>query len=236
LEKPKTMDLKNLDTSKFRFDPKKPSFEEDLIKESKVFDLSLKGVNRKKALIYIVLMWDINSEIVRSGKEYVVRKYEAGTAAGFNLHEVDSSTGKRLVFSKTAEDLFIGENDRFNKAVIQYVSLMHSPEYTRLVVVTHHYNKMASESLKSMSDKDNTFMRNMLDDINTLEQKLFGGEEVFNVKKALYEGTGRTLVKLRPEDEVDEFAINGLRFWSPYSDYMPEPLHFVGDKVPEDEV
>lgn len=231
------MELKHLDTSKFRFDPKKPTFEEDLIKESKVFDLSLKGINRKKALTYIVLMWDINSEILRSGKDYIVRKYESATAAGFNLHEVDTSTGKRMVFSKAAEDLFVGENEHFNKAVIQYVSFMHSLEYIRYVVLTYQYNKLAQESLKSMSDKDNTFMRNMLDDMRELEKGLFSDEEVKSVRKSLYEGTSRTLLKLRPEDEVDEYAINGLADWGPYSDYIPNKLYFVGDEIPkEDEV
>ena len=52
------MQLKDVVTSKFIFDPKDSDFEKKLIDRSPVFELP---TNRKKWLTYITLVYDINS-------------------------------------------------------------------------------------------------------------------------------------------------------------------------------
>jgi hypothetical protein len=216
------MELKLLSTNKLLFNVKEKDFASKMIKRSAVFDFK-----DEKILIYIVLVYDLNSEIRRNIKEYLRRKTEAGEAAGFKR---DEKTG---FFEKKIEDMMVGENDQFNKAVIQYTSWMYERDFKHLVVLEFNYHKLAIESMQKWDSKSNTLMMDMKNEMQIIEDKLFGGEEVMNMRRALYEGTDRTRLRLRKENEIDEFELNGLVDWSPYGDYKPELIKFGGDHIPD---
>ena len=216
------MELKLLSTNKLLFNVKEKGFAKKMIERSPVFDF-----NDDKILIYIVLVYDLNSEIRRNIKEYLRRKTEAGEAAGFLR---DEKTG---FFEKRIEDMMVGENDQFNKAVVQYTSWMFERNYKHLVVLEFNYHKLAIESMKKWDSKSNTLIMDMKNEMDVIEKGLFGGEEVMNMRRALYEGTDRTRLRLRKENEIDEFELNGLTDWSPYGDYKPYKLTFVGDVIPK---
>lgn len=219
------MKLESVDTKKFLEDPKKEDFERRMANRSPVFKLKIDKVNTKKALTYITLVYDKDSYFRKDIKEYYNRKKEAAICAGFKF---DNS------FHPVVEKVLLGENESFNKAVVQYVSLMYDNDYKQLVVLEYNFNKLMFTAYTSWDDKVNKLIEDMRKKIEYLENKIFGGNETINARKALYEGTEQTRLKLRPEDVVDEYVIDGLMDWSPYGkSYKPEPLHFIGELPPQ---
>jgi hypothetical protein len=213
------MELKQLNFSKTLFNPLIKGFDDEMIKRSKVFDMG-----DPRILTYIILVYDLQSEYRRNIKEYLRRKTEAGMSAGFKM--------KDGIFDRKIEDMMVGESEQFNKAVIEYVSWMHERNYKHLVVLEFNYHKLAIESMKTWDKKRMDLMTEMKDEMEKIELVLFGGEEVQNMRLALYAGTERTKLRIRKEDELEEFELNGLRDWSPYGDYIPQKLKFVGDYIP----
>jgi hypothetical protein len=228
------MRLEDIDTSTLFVDPKSPNFLERMKSISPAFDFTIDKVNTKKLLTYIVLMYDKNSWLRKNEKKYTKRKFEAGEAAGFKLHEDELSN---RFFHETVEDVIVGQDYKFNKAVIEYVSLMFDKEYTRIIVLDHNYNKKSEESLKSYDNKKHELLSNIIDELNTLEEYVFGGKEVVNMRKALYEKVHIDRIAwLRPEGIVDKFKKDGLEGLSPYPEgYKPDELTFAGDSIPTEE-
>jgi len=228
--------LKDIDTSKFLVNPKNPEFKQEMIKLSNVFDFSwggpnrLKAVSHTKALTYIALVYDKNSYFRKDIKKYLQRKYMAGEVAGFVIKE-DGTFKEGAV-----ENALIGENEYFNKAVIQYAVLQYDIEYAKLVVYELNLHKLLLEAMNAWDKKGDAQkqIETLSSEIAALELKIFGGEETLTARKALYEGTARTRVKLRPEDVQKTSKIRALQDWSPYGkDYIPEMIKFVGDKTPK---
>jgi hypothetical protein len=226
------MTIENIDTSKFLVDPRKTSFIKTLIKSSIVFDIEIKGVSQIKALTYLILMYDKESYFRKEIKNFLQRKYEAGITSGFALDGEDH-------FIKEAEDMMLGGNESFNRAVTQYVSMQHSLEYAKLVVYEINFYKLIKDSFSSFDKKGDT--KKLIDsisaEINELEEVLFGGKEAINMRRALYEGTARSRLNLRPEDIHEEYAINKLRHLSPWGNHdlsTATEVNFVGDEVPKE--
>jgi hypothetical protein len=214
------MNLDKITVKGLLFNPKEKDFDKSMIKRSEVFNFKDERINA-----YIILAYDLQSEFRRNISEYLRRKTEVGDIVGF----------KRIngYFEKKIEDMLVGQNEQFNKAVVQYVSWMFDREYKHLVVLEFNYVKLALRSFTEWDTKINELMTDMKKEMEVIETKLFGGEEVTNMRKALYSGTERTRLRIRVEDVLDEFKINGLEDWSPYGDYKPEPIKFVGDKIPK---
>jgi hypothetical protein len=224
------MKLDDIDTSRFLEDPKKNLFVERMIARSPVFNLEIPRVNKKKLLVYLVLTYDKESYFRKDIKSYLERKYNAGIAAGFSV--TDNTFGKEV------EDVLVGENDKFNRALIQYVSLQYDIEYGRLIVYELNYYKMLEQSIKKWDERGNlkSLIEGTAGDIRKLEADIFGGEEVLNVRKALYEGTAQSRLRFRPEDIAEGIIMNQLKDLSPWGDYnldFANVVTFVGDKEPK---
>jgi hypothetical protein len=227
------MTLNDIDTSKFLEDPKSQSFVENMIKRSKVFDLHIAKLKQKTILTYLVLVYDKESYFRKDIKSYLERKYKAGILVGFHM-----SDGR---FDKEVEEVLIGENEDFNRALVQYISLQYDVEYGRLVVYEHNYYKMLDTAIKKWDDKGNlkSLIEDTANDIRKLEIAIFGGEEIINTKRALYEGTAQTGLRIRPEDIVERISMNQLEDLSPWGNYnlsSANVVKFVGDKQPTNEV
>lgn len=215
-----------MDTHKFLINPKGKDFPNDMLAMSPAFNFKIDKVNQRKALAYLTYMYDKESDIRKSGEEYAQRKYRAGIEAGFLVGEDNK-------FAKDVEDAMLGHKGKFNKALIQYVSMMYDNDYKYLVILEHNYNKKLLEALSSnIDDKDKKLINDMREQIITIEAEIFGGSDV-NLRKALYEGTSRTRDILRPENVTDEFAQNGLIAWCPYPNYVQGGVKFISDGVPE---
>lgn len=221
------MELKHINTKSFLFDPKSEDFEERMLSRSSIFDLKK---HRKKYLTYIALMYDIQSELRRNNKDYNNRKFEAGKIAGFELEN-----GR---FNKDVEDTLLGEDDNFNKAVIQMVYYSFNNDYKLLFILEEQYNKAMSEyssKIVDFDEKSRKLLTTMKEQIEEIENKIFGGTETINLRKALYSGIDATRSRLpRVENVLIEFEENGLIDYSPYPGYFPEKLKFVGDTLPID--
>ena len=221
------MELKDIHTAKFMFDPKSDDFEEKMVRRSTMFDFQ---EDRRKWLTYLTLVYDINSEIRRNNAEYMQRKLIGAETAGFKL----SKEGR---FEKYVENRLLGTDMDFNRAICEFAYFMYNNDYKLLELLAEKFDLAIVEqrmALKVITDKDRKNIHGMKDDIEVLERKIFGGEETIDLKRALYEGIDNLKDKLpRKENEIKEFEENGLELRSPFKNYKPAPLKFVGDKIPE---
>jgi hypothetical protein len=224
----KEINLSNINTSKFTFDPKSPDFEEIMVKRSTIFDFPK---DRKNWLTYLCVVYDVQSEVRRNNSEYMQRKLIGAEIAGFDRKE---KTGH---FDKYVEERLLGEDEDFNRAICEIVYFMFNNDYKLLELLVDKFDLAIIEqrtSLKSITDKDRKLLQVMKSDIEELEQKIFSGKETLNLRKSLYEGVDNLKDKLpRKENEMKEFEKNGLELWSPFKGYKPDKLRFVGDKIPE---
>ena len=221
------MDLSNIVTLKLLFDPKKEGFEQEMIDRSPVFDI--KSIDRRKALTYIILAFDINSEVRRNQRELLQRKSIAAQIAGFKT--------TNNFFDEDAEDMIVGENDEVNKAIVEYVYLMFNNDYKLLYVLEERYNEtmaLYKTTARAFSEGDRKHLTNMKEQIEEIESVLFGGTEVLNVRKALYEGIDGARLRIRAEDRVENKKLDPtLDIFNPFPGYKTPKLRFAGDKIPD---
>lgn len=222
------MELSRISTKRFLVDPKKKNFIEALIKISPVFDINIPRVSKKKSLVYMTLMYDVNSEL-QNIKEVKRRSYTAAETAGF----VTDKDGR---FSEEVLSMLIGRCAIFNKAMIEYVSRTSNPLWKHRVVTEFQYNRLADESVDPQKgfDKD-TFK--LLDDlrkkIGELDEQIFNGQTLPDIKKSFYDGLAKSVDSLRMEAVNETYAENGLVEWTPYPNYTHRKVKFVADEIPE---
>jgi hypothetical protein len=174
------MELKNINTSKFLFDPKKQGFEKDMLSKDKIFDIK---EDRKKWLTYICLLYDPNSEIRRNVRDYIQRKHDCAFLSGFELND-------QKIFDKEIEDRLISEDNKFNKVICKYAYYAFENDYKLLELLINKYDleiDKKMESLGNLSDKDRKNLKGMKDDIEILVVKIFGGEETVKFKRIFYD-------------------------------------------------
>jgi hypothetical protein len=222
------MELKNINTKNFLFDPKDDNFEQKMIERSSVFDLKK---DRKKWLTYITLVYDLQSEIRRNQRDYTQRKIDAAKISGFELVKDGERKNRFTVY---AENTLVGENDDFNRAVIQLIYYMFNNDYKMLFILEEQYNNAMSNyssKLVEFDEKTRKLLTTMKEQIEEIESKLFGGVEVINMRKALYAGIDGARERMpRKEVEIEEYEKNGLIDYSPYPGYTPNKIVFAGDK------
>ena len=222
------MNLENINTSKCIVDPKDKDFENKMTEKSDIFRLPK---DRKRLLAYLVLVYDIKSEIRRNHPELTQRKIIAAEAIGF---ERNKETGH---YDPYIEDCLLGKNDDFNRAICEYLYFNFNNDYKLLELLIDKYDYAIEDQRRKMQvlkDSERKNLQNMKADIEELEHKVFGGEETINLKRMLYEGVDNMKDPLpRKENEMDEFERDGLMSRSPFKNYIPAPLKFVGDKVPK---
>jgi len=177
--------------------------------------------NKNKLFDFMILLWDINSELKRIHPDYFERKRQAAICAGL---DVDSNGN----FSPEIEEIILGGNNTFNVAVIQYLMMHAIPEYPALVATLELQAQELAESFKQTDKpKDRETISNNVkrttDQRREYEKSIFGGEEVENVRRALYERIERDKIRLRPEDmgaAIDKKQLS----------HLPDPYGFKKQK------
>jgi len=184
------------------------------------------GVAKSKVVCYIILCYDLNTQLRKEVPYFNKRKLVAAELAGFD----QAKDGK---FKKNYEDILLGLNEKANTAISKYIRLFASPKYLSLV---YYWSILSAEFENITSIKESKDYKNTIGNIEKLEAKinecvefLYGGEEVKDIRRALYESVEKENLKLRPEhiamaENVDELLEN------PYGDYKPEPLKYKGSK------
>lgn len=145
------------------------------------FKRSTGKIDKEKIINYILLYYDLNSNLRTFYPVYAQRKGAALDLAGFK-----KSSSR---YSEDVEDFIVGKNDIVNGMIIRYISMFGKPEYQEL----HAYYEMFMQESRSVFEqkvdrvKDTRAnIKALSKDISELEIKLFGGKETTDMKAELY--------------------------------------------------
>jgi hypothetical protein len=196
--------------------------------------------NTKKFINYCIFMYDVKSQFVASYNILGVRKRESAIAAGFELDD----NGK---FDSQTESILTGLNEYANWAAIAFINLTGNYEMQALTAYLELLNKFTHDAYSMNSDKDT--IKSIKDTTLLIEQsfeKVFGGKETLDMKKALYAYNENKNLMLRPEQvakalssEIDK-DIDIIKKASPYK-YDTQKgnkchehiMKFLGSKAPQ---
>jgi len=224
------MTEKDINRKDFLFDPFSKSLFDDLAGKYVEFEGLGEGKFKKyKSEIcrFIVLCYDKNSVLVRKISDLFERKRTAAILAGFK----SGSDGK---YPKIVEDIILLNNEELSKAVVRYLIIFGLPE---MLALTAEITALASEtfaiqtgtSKKMKESLDN--IRTTRIEINKLVEEIFGGKEVIEARKVLYEGI---MVKslYRPESFIKRLdSGEDLEDCNPYPNgYKVDKMKFIGDE------
>ena len=170
-----------------------------------------KLMKRGKVLKYIVLMYDINTEMNNVFPDLNTRKRECAILAGFIIND-DSK------FDSDVEDFLIGKNEVINDMIIRYTRLFNNPDYMAYI---SYCSMLSHEILASLTttklnrdsvivNKDSADYRYTLNNIDALTKKIndlsksiFCSDNSTALRKALYKSMEREKLALRPESIAD---------------------------------
>jgi hypothetical protein len=217
------MKREDVDISKLKYDPFDPSTVNKVEDDFGSFDL---GVDKVKAITYLILFYDFNSFFVREYKDVIERRIKCAEMCDFPK--------KGKVYDKAYEDLIVGDNPQFNSLAYLYIMSFGSPEYMALQMFLKYYSELYVSSTKNFDPKDYkdniNNIKSLLADINKLTEDLFSGKESLNMRMALYAGIEKNILLPKPEiianaDNLDEVIGKG-----PYKGYKPEKLKYKSHK------
>lgn len=216
------MKKESININVFRFNPFAENIVDIFEEEYGQVDF---GVDKKKSIIYLILMYDLNSPLIKQYPDIIERRLKIAELAEFPK--------KKNVFVQEYEDLMVGDNENFNKASYQYIRSFGSPEFIALQMFWKYFGEQYVNSSKIYSQKDYkesiANIKSLLIDINNLTDEIFSGKESINMRMALYKGMEKDIKMPRPEaiamaENLDELILN------PYGDYKPEELKFKSNK------
>jgi hypothetical protein len=216
------MKQSDIEISKLRFNPFDPKTLSMLEEEFGEFDF---GVDKKKAVIYLILFYDLKSPFIQRYPDVIERRLRCADIAEFPK--------KDKVYDKKYENLIVGDNEKFNDISFAYIKSFGSPEYVALHIFWKYFGEQYLKSSKTFEQKEYkdsiANIKSLLNDINKLTEDLFSGHESLNMRMALYKGIENENKLPRPEtiaqaEDVKELINN------PYGKYEVEPLRFKSHK------
>jgi hypothetical protein len=216
-------------TEKFYANPKSKNFVEQLEKASEVFKVELKNVNKKKFLTYAVLMYDLSSEARRNISQLNQRKFICAVAAGFQL-------GADNKFSPEVEDALCGANLDAARMCAEYCLLSQSADYVSYTWYIRVFMESISQSQQKSKKDDVALIGKLREEITKLESKIYGGDEVQEMRRSLYLSSKSVSLNLQMEDIIDRIAKGeDLEDFNPYpQNYKPGKLTYAGETAPEE--
>lgn len=227
------MEIKEINVSKLLFNPA----DKDFISKLKVyeeFNGDYHGLDEKKVLTYIVLLYDFNSDLKTIITRLWPRKYEAAIIAGFKLVKQKNKN----VFQKEVEEMIMGKYESINAMITRYLFLFDNPSYIAQMANMEILEKLsmcAHEPQGKPSDYNTIAetIEKLRTRISELDKQIFGGEdELFNVRKLLYAKIEKDRLLLTPEDIADK-KINKEEVVdiNPYGEgYNPGNPHLIVDE------
>jgi succinate dehydrogenase flavin-adding protein (antitoxin of CptAB toxin-antitoxin module) len=181
----------------------------------------------EKAIIYIILSYDKNSDVRKEYASRAQQKVESAKLAGYKF------TSNQ--FNDDVEEILVGENPTINMAIVRYLYLFGIPELMALDFYVQKMQQVLNDQRKGNDEKNSHVVVNFcLGQINDLTSKIFHGQEAIDLRKALYEFSENTKkMRYSPEGmaeklENDEDPFNG---YTPYGDnYVIEKPKYIGSK------
>lgn len=227
------MELKDIDGSRFLFDPKDPNLVNILQDKIPEFQKYEGKIPAKKVFQYIILMYDVSSPLWRDVLDYYVRKSTIADMVGFPK--------KKNTWSEESESILIGTDDIVNGMIVAFVAQFNAIEFYQMIA---YLSLLSSETKKAVSfdgDKNSiSIITQTGDKIKELQRVVFrSGEydEIAQVRKSLYSKLEKERLKIRPEDVVRTLAEEGELppEFNPYGkEYKPKKSKFIGDEEPKD--
>jgi hypothetical protein len=190
--------------SNFLYDPFAP---DTVHKLEQYEEFQFKCPDKEKAVRYIIIMYDLASDLKKLYEGLYERKRNAAILAGFTINGG--------LFDPWVEAILVGENDHANDAILRYVRLSGIPDASAYLAYTEILHKQVLAAMKETDEKkikviqDN--IENAMEKVRTFERRIFSGDEVENVRAALYRYAEKIRLNLRPEDkasEIDRFELN----------------------------
>lgn len=186
------------------------------------------GLDKQKVISYIILVYDLKTQLRKEYPFFNQRKVVAAELAGFPKKK----DGK---FTVEYENVLIGKNERVNKAISKYIRLFYNPKYLMLV---YYWSILSLEFENINNKKESSDFKNTIANIEKLEAKiveceefLYGGQEQRDAVQALYEEVEKEKLAIRPEDIAMSDNVDELIGEGPYGEgYKPEKLKYLGHK------
>lgn len=195
--------------SNFLYDP----FAPDTVKRLEEYEeFRFTVPDKEKTVRYIILMYDIKSDLKKLYEGLYERKRNAALLAEFEL-----TSGK---FEPWVESMILGENDAVNDAILRYVRLFGIPDATAYLAYTEILHKQVLSAMHENDEKklkviqDN--IENAMDKVREFERRIFSGDEVETVRAALYRYAEKIRLQLRPEDVANAIETGDLALVDPY--------------------
>ena len=220
------MHLQDIDTRDMLFDPKAGNFLS--VMKNMVPNARTRNVNSVGELCaykYVVLMYDVNSPLVKDVSDYWQRKVEAVDAAGFKIAPDGTLDAK-------TEDLLLGKNTDVIDLIVDFLAYIKNPIWTTLIYMHERLLKCTSDVLgyginESVKVDDVFKINNRIQELTTT----FLGESLKNetndFKRRFSVLVEDKRLGIKPEDFIERMN-NGdnLKEGSPYGDYIPTKIKF----------
>jgi hypothetical protein len=228
------MTLKDITTDKTLVDVHSPTLIEDMssiLPGISEFDSPIPIIDICR---YIILMYDVNSPMLREVRTYYERK--ARTA---EMLQFPTAKGQWI---PEVEEMLIGRNSKFNDLVATYISNLGLPQYMQLVAYQEiQRQKMMEVFMGRISDKSDQILERVTAAISAITRQLFGSgeeDEITVARKALYQRAQIDKSRLipRPEEIVHILETDGElpEDFNPYGEgYEVKQSEFIGDVDPQ---
>ena len=202
--------------SQLKYDPFSP---DTLTKLEEFEEFQFTVPDKQKAVAYIIIMYDLKSDIKKLYEGLYERKRNAAIDAGFTITD-----GK---FPQWVEDMIVGENDAINDAILRYVRLFGIPDATAYLAYTEVLHKQVLAAMRETDEKKVKVIQGNIDyameKVRYYETKIFSGEEVESVRAALYRYAEKVRLRLRPEDIAQSIEDKDLaHLINPYEEVATE--------------
>ena len=138
-----------------------------------------------KVIRYAIYMYDKGSEYRTTYKDYSTRKRECAIKAGFKINKATRR------FENSVEDILVGEDETANQIIVNYIKIQNDPQ---LFIYTSFSELLATETKNSLEEKDSKIIKAIRESMEklqvsllSLENNIFGGREVVNMRRSLYQ-------------------------------------------------
>ncbi len=195
------MELKHLDTSRLKYNPKSDSFVKKISGDIPEFKKYRPRVlDREKVFSYVVLLYDFNTPVTYEVLDYYQKKSAVADMLGFAKGEDDKWEDK-------VEEMLLGLDERVNELIVVFVARFGMPEYTKKVAYTVMLQRETIKALGRGANKDTLAnIEKLTAYLGEIDRKLYQSgttDEITIAKKALYAQVERDRIKIRPEDIVE---------------------------------
>ena len=221
------MELHDIDTSGYLYDPKNPESYQRLLK-FKEFKEDL-SFNKDKLIQYIILMYDMDNEDVRTEYPfYPQRKREICRMVKLGRASKDGKMGEVL------ENMLIGLVPEVNAMIVKYLSLFNKPEVIMLSAYWEIFIELSKRQFSGQFDKNQVdYIKKLKEDIDALTEGIFRGKDETELRAELYKSLKDQTLGIKPEDIADRISkgedpLDGFNAYEP--GYKPEKMKFLGDK------